>query len=316
MAPNGQIAQLAPAGDDRQRTLKNPIHCSGVGVHSGAKVHMTLRPAPVDHGIVFRRTDLGESVPALWLHAVESPLCTTLVLPSGERVATIEHLMSALVGLGIDNALIELDGAEVPIMDGSAAPFVFLIECAGTEEQPAARRWLEILKPVAVEEPHRRAALAPADGFSLAFEIDFPNALIQRQAWQGQINPSAYRREIARARTFGFLAEVEALRAKGLARGGSLDNAIVIDGTRILNEGGLRYGDEFVRHKVLDAIGDLYLIGAPLVGRFDGLRAGHALTLRLLKTLFADSSAWRWTSAAALKQGAAGLPQRAVAISA
>lgn len=297
---------------ERQKTLKNPIHCSGVGVHSGRKVHMTLKPAPAGHGIVFRRTDLGESVPALWRHGAESPLCTTLVLPSGQKLMTMEHLMSALVGLGIDNLLVELDAAEVPIMDGSAAPFVFLIECAGIEEQAAPRRWLEILKTVTVTDGQRSASLKPAEATELAFTIDFPNPAIQRQSWSGTITPASYKREIARARTFGFLQEVEALRARGLARGGSLDNAIVIDGTRILNEGGLRFADEFVRHKVLDAIGDLFLMGAPLLGRFEGLRAGHALTLRLLNALFADPSAWRWSdgteSGAALR-----LPERAVA---
>jgi len=296
---------------ERQRTLKNPIHCSGVGVHSGRKVQMTLRPAPAGHGIVFRRSDSGESVPALWHHAVESPLCTTLVTPTGDKVATIEHLMSAFVGLGVDNALVELDGPEVPIMDGSAAPFVFLIECAGTEEQGAPRRWLEVLKPVTVVDGQRSARLLPDERSMIAFTIDFPNAAIQRQSWSGAVTPAAYKRDIARARTFGFLTEVEALRARGLARGGSLDNAIVIDGTRILNEDGLRYPDEFVRHKVLDAIGDLYLMGAPMIGRFEGERAGHALTLRLMNALFADPDAWRWSDAAV---GAAQrLPERAVA---
>ncbi len=273
---------------------------------------MTLMPAPVGHGIVFRRSDIGESVPALWCHAVESPLCTTLVTESGDKIATIEHLMSAFVGLGIDNALVELDAPEVPIMDGSAAPFVFLIECAGTEEQEAPRRWLEVLKPVAVVDGQRSARLLPDERSMASFAIDFPDAMIQRQTWAGAVTPSAYKRDIARARTFGFLPEVEALRARGLARGGSLDNAIVIDGARILNEGGLRYADEFVRHKVLDAIGDLYLMGAPMIGRFEAERAGHALTLRLLNALFADATAWRWSDQVAV--GAAPrLPERAVA---
>ena len=308
----GQTGIVMPVVVERQRTLKNPIHCSGVGVHSGRKVQMTLNPAPSGHGIVFRRVDTGESVPALWRHAVESPLCTTLVTQSGDKITTIEHLMSAFVGLGVDNALVELDGPEVPIMDGSAAPFVFLIECAGTEEQAAPRRWLEVLKPVSVVDGQRSARLLPDARSMVSFTIDFPNAAIQRQTWSGAVTPAAYKRDIARARTFGFLTEVEALRARGLARGGSLDNAIVIDGTRILNEGGLRYPDEFVRHKVLDAIGDLYLMGAPLLGRFEGERAGHALTLRVMNALFADPTAWRWHDAA--EAGAAlRLPERAVA---
>lgn len=297
---------------ERQRTLKNPIHCAGVGVHSGRKVHMTLKPAPAGHGIVFRRSDTGEAVPALWRHAVESPLCTTLVTASGDKITTIEHLMSAFVGLGVDNALVELDAPEVPIMDGSAAPFVFLIECAGTEEQAAPRRWLEVLKPVEVIDGPRSARLLPDERGMVAFTIDFPNAAIQRQSWAGAVTPTAYKRDIARARTFGFLPEVEALRARGLARGGSLDNAVVLDGARILNPEGLRFTDEFVRHKVLDAIGDLYLMGAPMIGRFEGERAGHALTLRLLNALFADAAAWRWSDGA--EAGAAQrLPERAVA---
>ena len=326
MGADGNIGYLGTLGasgfDEYQRTLKNPIHCAGVGVHSGERVHMTLRPAPAGHGIVFHRTDIGESAPALWDHAVESPLCTTLVTPSGARIATIEHLMSALLGLGIDNLLVELDGPEVPIMDGSAAPFVFLIECAGQEQQDRPRRRIEVLKRVEVTEPHRSAALVPDAEFGVGFVIDFPNALIQRQAWQGAIRPAAYKREIARARTFGFLAEVEALRARGLARGGSLENAIVIDGGRILNDGGLRFRDEFVRHKVLDAVGDLFLAGAPLVGRFEAERAGHALTLRLLQALFADPTAWRWRedepAGAGLSRDRAAhaLPGRAVAQSA
>ena len=221
MGADGNIGYLGTLGasgfDEYQRTLKNPIHCAGVGVHSGERVHMTLRPAPAGHGIVFHRTDIGESAPALWDHAVESPLCTTLVTPSGARIATIEHLMSALLGLGIDNLLVELDGPEVPIMDGSAAPFVFLIECAGQEQQDRPRRRIEVLKRVEVTEPHRSAALVPDAEFGVGFVIDFPNALIQRQAWQGAIRPAAYKREIARARTFGRAVTCET-RARVLGR--------------------------------------------------------------------------------------------------
>ena len=315
MGADGQLGLASGNWAEQQRTLKNPIHCSGIGVHGGRKVHMTLRPAPADTGIVFHRTDIGKSVAAHWSKAIESPLCTTLVLPSGAKLATVEHLMSAFLGLGIDNVLVEIDGAEVPIMDGSAAPFVFLIECAGIEEQAALRRRIEILKTVSVEDKDRNARLAPAERFGVDFAIEFPNALIQRQRWQGLITAPAYKREIARARTFGFLQEVEALRERGLALGGSLENAIVIDGTRVLNEGGLRYADEFVRHKVLDAVGDLYLAGAPILGRFTGERAGHALTLRLLRQLFADRSAWRWVEPEEAMPQAAAMPriERAVA---
>ena len=281
-----------PVVVERQRTLKNPIHCSGVGVHSGRKVQMTLNPAPSGHGIVFRRSDTGESVPALWRHAVESPLCTTLVTESGDKITTIEHLMSAFVGLGVDNALVELDGPEVPIMDGSAAPFVFLIECAGTEEQAAPRRWLEVLKPVSVVDGQRSARLLPDARSMVSFTIDFPNAAIQRQTWSGAVTPAAYKRDIARARTFGFLTEVEALRARGLARGGSLDNAVVVDGGDVLNPEGLRFADECVRHKALDVLGDLALAGMPLLGRFEGVKMGHAMNNKVLRALFADPSAY------------------------
>ena len=279
-----------------QHTLKNPIYCSGVGVHSGRKVAMTLHPAEPDSGIRFLRGDLAEtSVKAEWKNAVETPLCTTLVADNGHKVSTIEHLMSAFSACGIDNAVVELDSEEVPIMDGSAAPFVFLIECAGRQRQDAPRRAIRILKPVSVEEPHRSASLEPGEGFSVAFDIDFDNDLVARQSWSGTVTEESFKNEIARARTFGFLHEVEQLRKMGLARGGSLDNAVVIDGDKVLNEGGLRFEDEFVRHKVLDSIGDLYMAGAPILGRFTGHKAGHALTLRLLVALFADHSAWEWT---------------------
>lgn len=281
----------------RQRTLKNSIHCSGIGVHSGVKVSMVLRPAEADSGIVFRRTDpagRGAEIEALWSNAIETPLCTTLQGPNGVRVATIEHLMSALLGCGVDNAVIELNGGEVPIMDGSAAPFVFLIECAGVVEQRAPRRGLRVLKKVEIREPHRAASLAPASGFSIDFEIDFDNPLVGQQEWFGHLTSESYKEDIARARTFGFLHEIDKLRAMGLARGGSLDNAVVISGEEILNAGGLRYENEFVRHKVLDSIGDLLLAGGTIIGHFSGLRAGHSLTLRLLQKLFAEDGAWEW----------------------
>jgi UDP-3-O-[3-hydroxymyristoyl] N-acetylglucosamine deacetylase len=301
----------------RQQTLKNSIHCSGVALHSGIKVNMALHPAEADTGIVFRRTDAagGAEVQANWRNAVETPLCTTLVDPKGNQVATIEHLMSALSACGIDNAVIELNGPEVPIMDGSAAPFVFLIECAGIAQQASPRRALRILSEVSVAEPHRAASLAPGGSFTVGFEIDFGDTVIGRQEWFTEVTESAFKRDVARARTFGLVQDIEKMRAMGLARGGSLDNAIVVNGQEILNEEGLRFHNEFVRHKVLDSIGDLYLVGAPIIGHFQGERAGHALTLRLLQQLFAEEGAWEWTELTSPLMGSAGLaqPDRAAA---
>jgi len=280
----------------RQRTLKNSIHCSGIGLHSGVKVNMTLHPAEVNTGIRFRRngTVNGAEVAATWTNVVETPLSTTLVGDDDVKAGTIEHLMSALAGCAVDNAVVELSGPEVPVMDGSAAPFVFLIECAGTTAQDAPRRALEILKEVAVADTRRSASVTPGRGLSIDFEIDFDSPVVARQNWSLQVTPASYKKDISRARTFGFLREVDKLREMGLALGGSLDNAVVISDDRILNDGGLRYENEFVRHKVLDLIGDLYLVGAPVLGRFRCLRTGHAMTLRMLKTLFADQEAWRW----------------------
>ena len=308
----------------RQRTLKNSIHCSGIGLHSGAKVNMTLHAAAPNVGIVFRRTDLPNGpleIPATWEHAIETPLSTTLADraggPDGPKISTVEHLMSALVGCGIDNAVVELDGPEVPVMDGSAAPFVFLIECAGTLEQDAPRRVIEVLRDVSVSDSDRSASFSPASGMAVDFEIDFDSPVVGRQAWSMQVTEGAYKRDIARARTFGFLHEVDRMRAMGLARGGSLDNAIVISGDKILNTGGLRYENEFVRHKVLDLIGDLFLAGGPVIGLTRGYRAGHTLTLRLLQALFADREAWSWRemTEADLAQGMGAVtpPARAVA---
>lgn len=311
-ADSGSTAKVV-----RQQTLKNSIHCSGVALHSGTKVSMVLHPAEADTGIVFRRTDSagGSEVQAVWRNAIETPLCTTLVDARGNQVATVEHLMSALNACGIDNAVIELNGPEVPIMDGSAAPFVFLIECAGVETLSSPRRALRILSEVNVSEPHRSASLAPGNGFTVGFEIDFPNTLVGRQEWFTEVSESAFKRDVARARTFGFVQDIEKMRAMGLARGGSLENAIVVNGQEILNEEGLRYSNEFVRHKVLDSIGDLYLVGTPIIGHFQGDRAGHALTLRLLQTLFAEEDAWEWTelTATPVAAGAQAQPNRAVA---
>ncbi|MEK7820766.1 MAG: UDP-3-O-acyl-N-acetylglucosamine deacetylase [Pseudomonadota bacterium] len=279
-----------------QQTLAQDVECVGVGLHSGLNVTMTLRPAPVDHGIVFRRVDVEDGtgdIPARFDNVVDTRMCTTLGNRSGVTIGTTEHLMAAFAGLGVDNAIVELDGPEVPIMDGSAAPFVFLVECAGLAEQAAARRVIRIVKEVALADGGASARLAPADHLSLDCEIDFKSAAVARQSLRlGMVN-GTFRKELARARTFGFLEEVEQLRALGLARGGSLDNAIVVHDGRVLNEEGLRYEDEFVRHKALDALGDLYLAGAPIIGAFQGVRSGHAANNRLLRALFADPSAWR-----------------------
>jgi UDP-3-O-[3-hydroxymyristoyl] N-acetylglucosamine deacetylase len=285
----------------QQRTLKNPIHCRGIGLHSGVKASMILHPAAPGTGIVFRRTDAGGAgaeIAAHWRNVVESTLCTTLSNGEGITVGTIEHLMAALAGAEIDNVLVELDGPEVPIMDGSAAPFVFLIECAGVVEQDAPRRAIRILKPVTIEDGEKSASLMPDDGFSMSFEIDFASRAISRQDLSIVFDSDSFKSEISRARTFGLLHEVDRLRAAGLARGGSLDNSVVVSGDKILNEGGLRYADEFVRHKLLDAVGDLYLAGAPLIGHFHGQRSGHLLNRKLLEALFATPGAWCFTTLA------------------
>ena len=279
-----------------QQTLKNRIGCRGVGLHSGRKVTMTLVPAAPDTGIVFRRADAGAEIRASWINAVESPRCTVLSNGEGVTVATVEHLMAALAGAEIDNAVVELDGPEVPIMDGSSAPFVFLIECAGIAEQDAVRRAIKVLKPVSVGEGGATAALLPDHGFSMDFEIDFANPLISRQDICVVFDATTFKSELSRARTFGLLDEVDRLRAAGLGRGGSLDNVVVVSGGDVLNTGGLRYADEFVRHKLLDAFGDLYLAGGPIIGRFSGTRSGHSHTRHLLAALFADPEAWCYTT--------------------
>lgn len=302
-----------------QQTLKSPIHCSGIGLHSGHKVQISLHPAEVDTGIRFELTagkHEGLVIPAHWSNAVESPLCSTLTGPDGARIMTVEHLLSAFSGCNIDNALVKINADEVPVMDGSAAPFVFLIECAGAVEQDKPRRAVKVLRDVTVRDGKRVAKLAPADGFDIAFEIDFESRAIRRQSWTNRITEGLFKRDIARARTFGFFEEVDKLREMGLARGGSLDNAIVIDGDEILNKDGLRYEDEFVRHKVLDLIGDLALAGGPILGRFHGVKVGHATTLRLLQKLFSDKDNWSWANLPledALAGGGSALAARAVA---
>ncbi len=290
------------AGYTCQQTLKNSISCSGTGLHSGATVAMTLHPAPSDTGIVFRRIDsegFGFEVPAHVDHVVDARLGTTLGDAGGRTLATVEHLMAALCGSGIDNALIDVEGPEVPVMDGSAAPFVFLIECAGIVQQDAPRRYIEILKTVHVDSGNRTASLSPDNIFSLDFEIEFDSKAIGNQEMSVQLVNGTFKGEISRARTFGFAHEVDQLRKMGLARGGSLDNAVVVGDGIVLNEDGLRYKDEFVRHKILDSIGDLYLAAAPLRARFKGCRSGHALNHDLLRAMLADPTCWRYSTSAA-----------------
>ncbi len=283
-----------------QQTLKSPINCTGIGLHSGSKVSMSLKPADVNTGIVFVRTDQPADraeIRADWDRVTDTKLCTVVSNDAGVSIGTVEHLMAALRGCGIDNAVIELNGPEVPIMDGSSAPFVFLIECAGIREQEKPRRLIRILKQVTVGDATRFATLSPSPVMSFSFEIDFASAAVARQESYIKLGNGAFKGELARARTFGFLHEVDQLRKLGLARGGSLDNAIVINGDKVLNEGGLRFSDEFVRHKILDSIGDLYLAGAPILGHFHGCRSGHALNNQLLRAMFADKTAWCYVDA-------------------
>lgn len=278
-----------------QRTLKNVIRATGVGLHTGEKVYLTLRPAPVDTGIVFRRIDLPEPVEILACpENVSDTRLSTSLEANGARVSTVEHLMSALAGLGIDNAYIELTAAEVPIMDGSAGPFVFLVQSAGIADQSAPKRFIRIKKPVRVEQDDKWAQFEPFDGFKVSFAIDFDHPIFQNSAQNTTVDFSttSFVREVSRARTFGFMGDLEALRAAGLARGGGFDNAIVLDNYRVLNDDGLRYDDEFVKHKVLDAIGDLYLLGHPLIGAFSAHKSGHSLNNRLLRQLVTERDAW------------------------
>ncbi len=279
----------------RQRTLKNVIRATGVGLHTGDKIGLTLRPAAADTGIVFRRVDLPQPVEirACPENVGDTRLSTTLV--KGDMgVSTVEHLLSAFSGLGIDNAYVDVSAPEVPIMDGSAAPFVFLVQSAGIEEQNRPKRFIRIKHRVAVEDGDKRAVFEPYDGFKVEFSIDFdhPAFLSRVQEASVDLSTTSFVKEVSRARTFGFLRDVETLRQRNLALGGSMDNAIVVDDYRVLNEEGLRYEDEFVRHKILDAIGDLYLLGRSLIGSFYGHKSGHALNNRLLRTLMADEMAW------------------------
>ena len=278
-----------------QRTLKNTIRATGVGLHTGRQILMTLKPAPPDTGIVFRRTDLPTAVDveARAEHVGETQLGTTLI-KGDVRVATVEHLLSAFAGLGIDNAFVEVSGAEVPIMDGSAGPFVFLLQSAGIEEQDAAKRFVRIRKSVEVHEGDKWARFDPFDGFKVNFELEFDHPIFRKRAQRASMDFSttSFLREVSRARTFGFMRDIEMLRSRNLALGGTLDNAIVLDDAGIVNVDGLRYEDEFVKHKILDAIGDLYLLGHSLIGEFSGFKSGHGLNNRLLRALTADPAAW------------------------
>lgn len=279
-----------------QHTLASAITVNGIGLHSGTEVRMTLLPAPADSGIVFVRTDVTDRdnrVPARWNAVVDTRLCTVIGNGDGVTVGTIEHLMAALRGCGIDNLVVELDGPEVPVMDGSAAPFVERIDETGLKVQAAPRRAIKVLKEISIEEGGKTARLLPASGSSFGGLIDFDHPSIGCQKYEIQLVNGNFRHDLADARTFGFLHEVEALRSNGLALGGSLDNAIVLDDSKVLNNGGLRYFNEFIRHKLLDAIGDLYLAGGPIIGAFEADKPGHAMNNALLHKLFATKDAWK-----------------------
>ncbi len=283
----------------KQRTLKNVIRATGVGLHSGEMVYLTLRPAAPNTGIIFRRVDLDPvvEIQAKAENVGETALSTTLV-EHGQKVSTVEHLLSAFAGLGIDNAYIDLNAPEVPIMDGSAGPFVFLVQSAGIEEQNVAKQFIRIKKPVILEDGDKWAKFEPFDGFKVSFTIDFEHPAFSGRPQQVDVDFSStsFVREVSRARTFGFMKDIEKLRENNLALGGSMDNAIVVDDYRVLNEDGLRYEDEFVRHKVLDAIGDLYLLGHSLIGAFSGHKSGHEVNNKLLRKLLAQEDAWELVS--------------------
>ncbi|WP_240476662.1 UDP-3-O-acyl-N-acetylglucosamine deacetylase [Geminicoccus roseus] len=279
-----------------QRTIAHRIGCVGIGLHGGRKVSLTLLPAAADTGVMFVRTDLpGRPViPAVADRVADTTMCTALVGADDAKVATVEHLMAAFALAEIDNVTVELDGPEVPIMDGSAAPFLFLLECAGVREQDRPLRRIEVIKPVVVEAAGKMARLDPAPFTSFAASIEFDHPAVGAQSLAVPFEPARLARVLGPARTFGFAADIEQLRAMGLARGGSLDNAVVVGPEGVLNPGGLRFPDEFVRHKMLDAIGDTFLAGAPIIGRWTGHRAGHALHVKLVRALLADRSAWRY----------------------
>ncbi len=298
----------------KQRTLKKEISTTGVGLHNGEKVTMTLRPAAADTGILFRRVDLPKSPEIrVQAHAVsDTRMCSALEC-NGARVATVEHLMSALAGLGVDNLIIDLNASEVPIMDGSAVPFIYLLQSAGIVEQPVAKKFIRIQKMIEIVHQDKWVRFEPYHGFKIDFTIDFPHPVFEHTGKNVKIDfaDNTYIKDISRARTFGFMHEVEYLRANGLARGGSLDNAIVLDEYRILNKGGLRYQDEFAKHKVLDAIGDLYMLGHPLLGAFTAYKSGHALNNELICALLEDAEAWEFTSFEHLEEAPSGFSEQA-----
>jgi UDP-3-O-[3-hydroxymyristoyl] N-acetylglucosamine deacetylase len=279
----------------KQRTLKNSIRTTGVGLHTGDKIHLTLLPAPIDSGIVFRRVDLNPPVEikATAKNVGETTLSTCLI-KDDVRVSTVEHLMSAMAGMGIDNALVELTGPEIPIMDGSAGPFVFLIQSAGVQEQNAPKKFVRIKKEVTLKDGDKFATFVPFNGFKVSFSIEFDHPVFKDRRPQTELDfsSSSFVKDISRARTFGFMHEIEYLRSKGLARGGSMENAIVVDQYRILNEEGLRFEDEFVKHKVLDAIGDLYMLGNSLICEYKAHKSGHSLNNRALRLLLEQPDAW------------------------
>lgn len=280
-----------------QHTVAGPVIFAGIGLHTGAHVRVAVRPAAPDSGIVFVRTDVADRdnrVPVRGDAVVQTQLGTVIANAEGVRVSTIEHLMAALAALSVDNCVVEVDGPEVPIMDGSSEPFVQILDRAGRRRQEAPRRYIEIVEAVEVVEGDKRAVLSPSDHFEVAFEIAFASRAIGRQRVDLAVDEASFRKELSNCRTFGFLREVEALRDIGLARGGSMENAVVIDGDRVLNPEGLRRKDEFVRHKALDAVGDLYVIGAPILGRFEGILAGHGLNNAAVRALMDRPRAWRW----------------------
>jgi UDP-3-O-[3-hydroxymyristoyl] N-acetylglucosamine deacetylase len=285
----------------KQRTLKNKVPATGVGVHLGHRVEMLIRPAPPDTGIVFCRTDMP-GAPTVKAHAlnVNDTRMSTRIEDSktGARVATVEHLMSAFAGLGIDNAYVDLSAEEVPIMDGSAGPFIFLLQSAGIEEQGKAKRYMRVKKTIELKEKDRFVSLSPFNGFKLKFNIQFDHPVFEKSASDIEVDFAkvSFAKEVARARTFGFTHEVEAMHSMGLGRGGSLDNVIVIDDFRVLNNDGLRFDDEFVKHKTLDAVGDLYMLGHPLIGEFRGVKSGHAMNNQLVRALLADETAWEFVT--------------------
>ncbi len=280
----------------KQRTLKNVIRATGVGLHTGKKVYLTLRPAPVDSGVIFRRVDLDPPVEikASPDNVGDTRLSTTLVAANDVRISTVEHLLSAIAGLGIDNTYVDVSAPEVPIMDGSAGPFVFLVQSAGIVEQNAPKKFIRIKKSVEIKENDKWARLDPYDGFKVGFTIDFDHPVFKAgpQTAEVDFSTTSFVKEVSRSRTFGFMRDFETLRSRNLALGGSLDNSIAVDEHRILNEDGLRYEDEFVKHKILDAIGDLYLLGHSLIGAFSGYKSGHALNNKLLRKLVAETEAW------------------------